>query len=174
MPSAWSAWYNGPSRIRQYRDRNVDALIDRKVYGNPSLKAVFDAYARVYPDVCSRRCADATEELEVALKKEIAANRSLKTGITFIPMTFHRDAFDSQEPDNFIALVPSDFYNPLTASRDLIDPAWYDNDRKRGIIYFYPGAVPLEPVGNLWEKLNNMQKTYGEDFSADVFTSLAF
>ena len=130
------------------------------------LKAIFSSYASIYPKVVSRRCDYALDELISQFKIAVSANPQMRSGITFVAGLIVSSSF--AEPDNILILLPTQFDNP-TDVQGLSNPAWYDTDAKKNIIFFYAGSIPPRPVGNLYEAVEN--SSWGTFSRLEVYNS---
>ncbi len=49
--------------------------------------------------------------------------------------------------------------NPDDFSKELSNEGWYDTVAKKNIIFFYPGSLPIEPVGNLYKFVSSARES---------------
>ena len=81
------------------------------------------------------------------MQSAVGKQPGIRNGLTFISGLIETT---NSEPDNVLILVPNQFANPNDLQQ-MGDPAWYDSEAKKNIIFFYAGSVPFRPVGNLHE-----------------------
>jgi len=142
---SYSARAKGAEEIHNYYKRFASELTQS--YPDSNIKEIFDLYADIYPEITSRDCANATDELRDKLKAELAKKPEIGTGVKFVTGAIITSYI---EPDNIIILISKGWEK----SRRLSDPSWYDIDgkeQKKHVIYFYPGSVPFKPVGSLYK-----------------------
>jgi len=156
QPYFYPAWLNGQQAIRSYQRDHLQKIIQAETYKHeeevPDLNAIFDTYVTLYPQVTSRTCQYALDDLMAKLRPFVQADPDMRKGITFMSayiQTTDNDPSTYDEPTNILILMPTKYERE---SNMLGTPGWYDNDAKKNIIFFYPGSSPpLRPVGNLYE-----------------------
>ena len=165
--TAWNAWAFGADEIGQYFSDHFIEISKANTYQPGIFGDNIRVYRDLYPRVTSRKCDFALSELENQLKPIVLANPTMRVGITYLPAdieTVHPEA------DNILILLPTEYAS--ASSWELSQPWWYDNDKKRNIVFFYPGSDPLQPVGKLYDAV--VHDSYGRFKSLKKYPSLQF
>jgi len=160
QPLFYPAWLNGSLEIELWSLNHLHEIHSAGTYKGAVLYELFDAYRDLYPEVTSRTCHYALDDLASGLKKIAKKYPEIKFRSAVLRTT-------CPEPFNILILVPS-VYD--TEYRNLKIEGWYKNDEaKKNIIFFYPGSSPVRPVGKLYGAI--AQNSWGKFVELDFYNS---
>lgn len=161
--TSWAAWLSGAAKIDQYLNANISAL--ERTYPQANHNDIFLHYGLIYPNVVSRKCDCALDDLMSQLRSVVQTTPGIRRGLRFVSGLINTTG---PEPDNILILVPDEYLN-ASLEANLSNPGWYNDEAKKGIIFFYAGSVPLEPVGNLFDAITNPDSVFGRFNSLEVY-----